>query len=328
MADLGVKFPSFLPPEASHLKEQAARIMASRIKRLPVTTELSASPILTSCVTPGVIRSNASPLLLLHGFDSSCLEWRRAFPLLEDAGLEPWAVDILGWGFSSSERKISSYGAKAKTRHLYDFWRSHIRRPAIVVGPSLGGAAAIELAATYPEMVSKLVLIDAQGYAEGLGNLTTSPRSLLYAGAAVLKSVPLRAYANLLIFKGLNYSSLMDLIRVGRLHCLMPGWADALVDFMISGGYNVVSQIPQVDKETLLIWGERDTIVPTFNAEKFLVDLPNSRLEIISDCGHIPHVERPTAVADSLSRFLKVTSGHADGADLASAGTSSLSVSL
>uniref|UniRef100_A0A7N2LAY5 Uncharacterized protein n=1 Tax=Quercus lobata TaxID=97700 RepID=A0A7N2LAY5_QUELO len=47
----------------------------------------------------------------------------------------------------------------------------------------------------------------------------------------------------------------------GRLHCLYPWWADATVDFMISMGYNVNTQIQQVKQKTLIIWGEDDQII-------------------------------------------------------------------
>lgn len=91
----------------------------------------SDSYIMSSCVKPLTQSNETNPLVLLHSFDrfislmnlfhleytlvlwlfwviwihrvvcpSSCLEWRRAYPLLENAGLEAWAVDILGWGFS------------------------------------------------------------------------------------------------------------------------------------------------------------------------------------------------------------------------------------
>lgn len=86
--------------------------------------------IMSSCVKPLIQREEATPVVLLHSFDrfvapfifvqllyvfyivllvflfklfvrSSLLEWRCAYPLLESAGLEAWAVDILGWGFSN-----------------------------------------------------------------------------------------------------------------------------------------------------------------------------------------------------------------------------------
>lgn len=240
--------------------------------------------------------------MLLHGFDSSLLEWRHSYPVLEDAGVETWAMDILGWGFSNAEG-VKSYNVAAKREHMYEFWKNYVKKPMILVGPSLGGAAAIDFAVTHPEAVAKLVLVDAQGYTEGVGEMATLPKLLAYMGVAFLKSVPLRLYANTLIFTKASFDFLLDSMRVGRLHCLMPGWADATVSFMMSGGYNVTASIPQVQQETLIIWGERDTIVPKTFAEKFVADLPKASLKFIKDCGHIPHVEKPKEFSSILKEF-------------------------
>ncbi|WVZ24482.1 hypothetical protein V8G54_003026 [Vigna mungo] len=199
------------------------------------------NPIMSSCVKP-MMQNKENPIVLLHGFDSSCLEWRYTYPLLEEAGYETWAVDILGWGFCDLE-KLPSCDVVSKRDHFYQFWKSHIKKAMILVGPSLGSAFVIDFAINYPETVEKLVLIDASVYAEGTGNLATLPKAAAYAGAYLLKSIPLRVYANLLCFTNLPFSTSLDWTNVGRLHCLFPWWEDATVDFMTSGGYNVVSQI-------------------------------------------------------------------------------------
>nr|CAN73949.1 hypothetical protein VITISV_027382 [Vitis vinifera] len=219
----------------------------------------SNSCIMSSCVKP-LSPSKTSPVVLLHGFDSSCLEWRYTYPLLEEAGLETWAVDILGWGFSDLER-LPSCDVATKRDHFYQLWKSHIKRPMILVGPSLGAAVAIDFTANHPEAVDKLVLIDASVYTEGTGNLMKLPRAVAYAGVYILKSIPLRFYANVLAFKSISFTRSSDWTKVGRLHCLYPWWEDATVNFMISGGYNVSSQIQQVKKKTLIIWGEDDQII-------------------------------------------------------------------
>ncbi|KAG0600539.1 hypothetical protein M758_11G042400 [Ceratodon purpureus] len=296
-----LKFPAFLPPDVELLREPVAREMAARIQHVPVQTSLTPEPIMTSCVIPKSTTSSA-PVMLLHGFDSSLLEWRHSYPVLEEAGVETWAIDILGWGFSNAEG-VKSYNVAAKREHLYEFWKAYVKRPMVLVGPSLGGAAAIDFAVAHPEAVVKVVLVDAQGYTEGVGEMATLPKLIAYTGVALLKSVPLRLYANTLIFTKATFDFLLDSMRVGRLHCLMPGWADATVSFMLSGGYNVTASIPQVQQETLVIWGERDTIVPKSFAERFLADLPKARLELIQDCGHIPHVEKPKQFSSILKEF-------------------------
>ncbi|XP_057481184.1 alpha/beta hydrolase domain-containing protein VTE7-like [Actinidia eriantha] len=299
----GGRFPAFLPKEVHEIKDPFARTLAQRIQRLPVQTGFSESCIMSSCVKP-VRQNETNPVVLLHCFDSSCLEWRCTYPLLEEAGLEVWAVDVLGWGFSDLEIRPPC-NAAAKRHHLYQLWKSHIRKPMILVGPSLGGAAAIDFAVNYPDAVKKLVLINASVYAEGTGVLTRLPIKMAYAGVSFLKSIPLRLYANVLTFGNIPFTTRLDWTNVGRLHCLLPWWEDATVSYMLSGGYNVVSQIKQVKQRALVIWAECDNIVSNKFAMRLYSELPNSVMRQIPDCGHLPHVEKPNAVAQLIADFAR-----------------------
>ncbi|CAL0312196.1 unnamed protein product [Lupinus luteus] len=301
-------FPSFLPNQVHRIKDPFARKLAMRIQRLPVTVSFSENPIMSSCVKPLMQDKAANPVVLLHGFDSSCLEWRYTYPLLEEAGFEAWAIDILGWGFSDLG-KLPSCDVVSKRDHLYQFWKSHIKRAMILVGPSLGSAVAIDFAINYPEAVEKLVLIDASVYAEGTGNLATLPKAVAYAGVSVLKSIPLRLYANYLTFNNISFSISLDWTNIGRLHCLLPWWEDATVDFMTSGGYNVASQIKKVRQKTLIIWGENDRIISNKLAVQLHCDLSDAIIHQIPDCGHLPHVERPNSVVKFIAEFVKRDQG-------------------
>lgn len=299
-------FPSFLPNEVDKIKDPFARKLASRIQRLPLQLNISKGCIMSSCVKP-MIRANASPVVLLHGFDSSCLEWRYTFPMLEEAGLETWAVDILGWGFSDLEM-LPPCNVDSKREHLFQFWKSYIKRPMILVGPSLGAAVAIDFAVNHPEAVDRLIFIDASVYTEGTGNLSKLPKAVAYAGVSLLKSIPLRLYATNLAFNGLSFSTCLDWTNIGRLHCLLPWWEDATVDFMSSGGYNVSTQIKQVEKETLIIWGEDDQIINNKLAVRLHCELPHAIIRQIPSCGHIPHVEKPNAVSKLIMEFVQADS--------------------
>ncbi|KGN47647.1 uncharacterized protein LOC101222571 [Cucumis sativus] len=294
------ELPSFLPKEVYNIKDQSARNLASRIQRLPVS--FSDFCIMSSCVKPS-IQNKDCPVVLLHGFDSSCLEWRYTYPLLEEAGLETWAVDILGWGFSDLER-LPPCDVTSKRVHLYQLWKSYIKKPMVIVGPSLGAAVAIDFAVNYPEAVDRLVLIDASVYAEGTGNLATLPRSIAYAGVFLLKSIPLRVYVNVLTFTGIPFSTSLDWANIGRLHCLLPWWEDATVSFMLSGGYKVSSQIEKVKQKTLIIWGEDDQIISYKLGVRLHCELPNAVIRPIAECGHLPHVEKPNLVAKLITQFV------------------------
>ncbi|CAH9079171.1 unnamed protein product [Cuscuta epithymum] len=116
------QFPAFLPIEVQNIKDPQARKLASRIERLPVS--FSEGCIMSSCVMP-VEQSGENPVVLLHGFDSSLLEWRYVFPMLEEAGLETWAIDIVGWGFSDLER-LPACDVTSKRDHLYQVLISYM----------------------------------------------------------------------------------------------------------------------------------------------------------------------------------------------------------
>nr|XP_016494322.1 PREDICTED: uncharacterized hydrolase YugF-like isoform X2 [Nicotiana tabacum] len=264
------KFPDFLPKQVENIKDPFARKLASRIERLPVN--FSKGCVMSSCVKPKE-QTEANPVVLLHGFDSTCLEWRYALPLLEEAGLETWAVDILGWGFSDLER-LPSCDVASKRDHLYQLWSTYIKRPMVLVGPSLGSAVAIDFSVNYPEAVY------------------------------LLKSIPLRLYATSLTFNGLPLNTCIDWTNIGRLHCLLPWWEDTTVNFMISGGYNVIDQIQHVKQKTLIIWGEDDQIIDYKLAVRLHCELPNAIICQVLKCGHIPHVEKPDAVSRLILEFI------------------------
>nr|POF11372.1 trna wybutosine-synthesizing protein 2/3/4 [Quercus suber] len=201
-----LSFPSFLPKQVENIKDTFARKLATRIDRLPVPVSFSDNSIMSSCVRP-LIQSKTS---LSGSSPCSCLEWRYTYPLLEEAGLETWAVDILGWGFSDLER-LPPCNVASKREHFYQLWKSHIKRPMILVGPSLGAAVAIDFVANHPEAVEKLVLIDASVYAEGTGNLATLPRIAAYAGVK----------QKTLIIWGEDDQIISNKLAV-RLHCELP----------------------------------------------------------------------------------------------------------
>ncbi|KAL9343686.1 hypothetical protein Peur_064117 [Populus x canadensis] len=296
------EFPSFLPKEVEKIKDPFARSLSKRMKRLPVQIGMSESCIMSSCVKPLRQSNKTSPVVLLHCFDSSCLEWRCTYPLLEEAGLEAWAVDVLGWGFSDLETRPPCDVA-SKRHHLYQLWKSYIKRPMILVGPSLGASVAIDFTVHYPEAVEKLVLINPSVYAEGTGNLAKLPELVAYAGVSFLKSLPLRFYANMVAFNGIPFFTILDWTCVGRLHCLLPWWKDATVSFMLSGGYNVISQIKQVKHKTLIICGQHDQIVSYQHVVKLHSELSNAIIREVSDSGHLPHVDNPKCVAKLIADF-------------------------
>ncbi|MDZ8240843.1 MAG: alpha/beta hydrolase [Nostoc sp. ChiQUE01a] len=292
-------FPNFLPTAVGQLTEAASIAIARSIQTSAIATPLTNQPITTTYVKQG---SDGTPILLIHGFDSSVLEFRRLLPLLAENN-ETWAVDLLGFGFTDRISGIA-YSPTAIKTHLYYFWKSLINQPVILVGASMGGATAIDLALTYPEIVKKLVLIDSAGLAGGspLSKLMFPP--LDYLATQFLSNMKVRDRVSRIGYKNQSLASL-DALYCGALHLQMPSWHQALIAFTKSGGYSAFrfKKLSQIVQQTLILWGDSDKILGTKDAIRFKRAIPQSTLTWIQDCGHLPHLEQPQITAQHILKF-------------------------
>jgi pimeloyl-ACP methyl ester carboxylesterase len=244
--------------------------------------------------------------VLLHGFDSSLLEFRRFAPLLSQLG-DVFAVDLAGWGFSDcgfSTRSDIELGPTQKRAHLRAFCEQVIGRPVVLLGTSLGGTVAIDFTLNNPELVRKLILVDAQGFIDGIGPLASMPRFLSVLGVQLLRSIPLRQMANQLAYCDKKKYATDDAMRIGRLHTHLPGWTDANVSFMRSGGYSVSTRLSEVQVPTLVVWGKQDEILSPNYAQQFIDALPDAQLVWVDQCGHVPALEQPQQLLQAVQEFV------------------------
>ncbi|MGI0485966.1 alpha/beta fold hydrolase [Pantanalinema rosaneae CENA516] len=285
-------FPSFLPSTVSQLTEATSIALAQQIRQQPVFMPFSPEPIATAYVQQGM---GNLPILLLHGFDSSVLEFRRLLPLLATQH-QTWAVDLLGFGFTERSPNQPIDPVVIKT-HLYYTWKTLIGQPVVLVGASMGGAVAIDFALTYPEAVQQLVLINSAGFAAApaIGKFLIPPLGYLAAEflrrPGVRRKVSLQAYVDASLVTA-------DALLCTALHLESAYWHRALIAFTKSGGYNFLAdKIARITSPTLILWGDRDRILGTADAEKFRVAIPHSQLIWVPDCGHVPHLEQPQFTA-------------------------------
>ena len=227
------------------------------IKQQAIATPLHKQPISTAYVKQG---EGGTPILLLHGFDSSLLEFYRLIPLLA-AKNETWAIDLLGFGFTERMAGVP-FAPPAIETHLYCSWKVLIDRPVILVGTSMGGAAAIDFTITYPEAVKKLVLINSVGYSGSFpfGKFLFPPFDYLAVEYWRQRKIQALAMGSII---GWNSDSL-EALRSVILHMETPGWREAMITFTKSGGYDWLGdKIAQIDKQTLILWGESDETLGT-----------------------------------------------------------------
>jgi pimeloyl-ACP methyl ester carboxylesterase len=274
------------------------------------TIELHGQPVSYHRVGEGPL------LVLVHGITSSSRTWERVIPLLAERHTVI-APDLLGHGLSAKPRGDYSLGAYASG--LRDLLVALGEPPATVVGHSMGGGIAMQLAYQFPERVERLALV-------GSGGLGTDVHLLLRAatvpGAEYL--VPLLLRREL---RGAVGGLAAGLRRLGwRPSPDLEGMALGLVSLgdddarrafvhtarsiMDFSGQRVSAEDRLYLAEgvpTLIVWGERDPMIPVAHGRRAHEAMPGSRLEVFEHAGHFPFNDDPVRFARVLSRFVAET---------------------
>jgi pimeloyl-ACP methyl ester carboxylesterase len=250
-------------------------------------------------------KADAMPLLLIHGSLGSLHMWDGWVAELQDR-YRLISVDLPGHGLTGDwprgEFSVEAYAdfieVLADTLHLDRF---------AVAGHSLGGAVAWTFAATRPERVSQLILVDAAGFPREGGELPLPirlarqrvigdigiyfkperlvRRSLLevYADPAMVTPERVKQFSELQRFPGNRPATL---IRARTQEPLDP------------------TPLKRLDVPTLIIWGAKDRWVPVADGFRFQNDIKGSKLAIFENLGHDPMEENPKATAAAVAEFL------------------------
>jgi len=255
-------------------------------------------------------------LLLLHGIGDSSEAWAPLMPVLGER-FTVIAPDLLGHGASDKPRADYSVAAYANgVRDLLDVLG--IER-ATVVGHSLGGGVAAQACYQYPHRFERLVLVSTGGvarevapalrllsapYAELTLPVTRLPGARLVARglAEVAKRTPLAlgrdADELLRVFDGLPTGpARKSFTRTLR---SVVDWRGQLVT-MLDRCY-LAEDLP-----TLLVWGERDGVIPVAHGRLAHEAMPASRLEVFAGAGHFPHHAEPERFVALLTAFVDET---------------------
>jgi pimeloyl-ACP methyl ester carboxylesterase len=245
----------------------------------------------------------APAIILIHGFGASLHTW------------EPWAqalskdyrvirFDVPGFGLTgpdptgdySDQRSITLLTSLMDTLGL-----AHVT----LIGNSMGGRIAWKFAAARPERVSKLVLISPDGFASPgvkYGKTSAVPamvKLMRYTlPKAMLAPNLAAAYANPAVMTGKLLDRYYDLM-------LAPGVRDAIIARMEQSVLtNPEPELRQIQAETLLLWGEKDALIPMSNAADYIRVLQRCMLVTLPAVGHLPQEEAPDLSLKPVMDFL------------------------
>lgn len=255
-------------------------------------------------------------LLLIHGITSSSRTWDGVFDRLAERHTVI-APDLPGHGSSDKPRGDYSLGAYASA--LRDLLVVLETPRATIVGHSLGGGIAMTFAYQFPERVERMVLVDSGGLGEEVSvalRAATLPgaelvlpllfgpvtQRAMHVTGRTLSRVGIRASANTRgLVEGLE--SLGD----GAARRAFVQTARSVLDSRgqrvdARGRLYLAEALP-----TMLIWGQRDPIIPIRHAEQALEFVPHGRFEVFPDAKHFPFNDDPERFVDVLTDFVTTT---------------------
>lgn len=229
-------------------------------------------------------------VIMLHGFGASLETWEKWAEALS-ARYRVIRFDLPGFGLTGPD-PTGDYTDARSMQVLAGLMGQLGIDHASLIGNSLGGRIAWNFAAMFPERVNKLVLVSPDGFASPGFDYGVAPEVPLIMRALPYTAPRSMLKANLAAAYG-NPAALSE-ADVTRYHDLMlaPGVRRAILERM---GQVVLREpgptLARIQAPTLLVWGERDGMIPISNAEDYLRFLPNATLARLPGLGHVPFEE-------------------------------------
>jgi 3-oxoadipate enol-lactonase len=239
-------------------------------------------------------------VVLLHGLGATGDSWALQFGPLQLAGFRILAPD--GRGFGRSGWPAGRQTVADMAGDIASLLNSLSVSPAHIVGISMGGTLALQLALDHPELVDKLVLVNTFARLQ-----PASPGGWLYFAwrYLLLHTLGLEVQARAVAGRLFPRPEQADL-RQGLIEQILQanphGYRAAM---RALGRYNALSHLAQLTQPTLIITGELDTTVPLPNQRLLADRIPGARQVIIPGAGHAVSVESPDAFNAALLAFLR-----------------------
>jgi pimeloyl-ACP methyl ester carboxylesterase len=250
-----------------------------------------------------------STIILLHGGNGSIEFWLYNIGNLAQYH-QVYAFDMVGSG--RSDFPDGSYSLGYQAEFLQGFMTALNIDSATLIGNSMGGGVCLEFTRLYPDRVDKLVLVDSMGFGREISlgiRLITLPFivSLLRPGRwmipAMLKSnfdrgeqLPpawIEFRYPIFAIPGRN----QVILRLGQSNFTLAGVRPEVYQ-------PILDSLATITQKTLIIWGDRDRLIPVKHAYIAAAGLPNNQMHIFPNCGHHPYLEYPAKFDRLVLEFL------------------------
>jgi pimeloyl-ACP methyl ester carboxylesterase len=236
------------------------------------------------------VGGQGDPLLVLHGAGGN-RGWRRWMERVAER-YTVWAPTHPGFGASGDAEWMESVDDLAR---FYLWWMdaAKLGRPHLL-GQSLGGWIAAEMATMASHRLASLVLIDPVGIkVEGWIYPFLFGMDLMDVVGLIFRN-PVAALA--LAPADMSLDTIVEMYRQSTAVARVA-WNPYLYDPLLR------RRLARITTPTLLAWGAHDRLAPLVCAEAWRKEIPGATLRVFDDSGHVPHIEQPDAVAAAVAEF-------------------------
>ena len=249
----------------------------------------------------------APPIILIHGFISSNLIWANTLLPLARKGFRVIAPDLPGYGYSDKPAD-AEYTINEQAHAMVGLMDRLKIEKATIAGASYGGAIAATMALDYPERVEKLILVGA------VTNDAAKKKLLLR-----LSCLPIIGDIATPLFLGSRWilrrrmqemyrrmdKPINDLMVAARHHLLATSNVHrAMIRTARRWSANRIQrEASLIRRSTMLVWGDQDDHIPLADAFQLREAIPNAKLVVFRNCGHLPPAEYPEQFVEVVSDF-------------------------
>ena len=259
--------------------------------------------------------AHAEPVVLLHGLASDSGTWDKAIPELADRGLRVIALDLLGHG--RSDKPPAGYLLDDFAESLQAFLDGVGIAAATICGHSLGGAIAVHFAYHYPQHVRRLVLVSSGGLGREVHPML---RVAALPGAPVVLEAAMRPplrrlYRRPRLHRALRLTdeNLVNLRRAARAlgdvsgrRAFFASLRGVIEPAGQRGSFIEMKYLAQ-HVPMLIVWSERDGVIPLAHAHAANEHVPGSKLVVFPGGGHEPHRRHAAGFAEAVATFVNET---------------------
>lgn len=248
-------------------------------------------------------------ILLIHGLGGSTFSFNQLFDPLVMAGYNVWALDLPGFGYSERKQNID-YTRRGRTELIVKFInKMDLNDELVVMGHSMGGAIALELA--YLKQLQGLVLV-----APAVLSFEEAPRGSFWLNSTLIRRIAGFFVQTFFLTQNrvtdiLNsaYNREATALEVEKYYqpLKIPGTIAALFDMSTqqSKNKNIFQDRQPLQTPTLVIWGQEDSWISPETAPELLSNLARGNLLIIEEAGHLPLETHFDDLWATLKLFLK-----------------------